>query len=73
MQKTDSQVSVVTKRKVSWAPERMSAFVVVQKAADFAETKPGKQGTALHRHSEQEEIGLQSTLISILSDLVSLS
>lgn len=70
--KADSQVSLVTKRKVSWAPERMSAYAAVQKAADFTETKPWKQGTALHRHSGQGEIGLQCTLISILSDLVSL-
>lgn len=45
----------------------MPAFV----AADFAEIKAWKQGTALHIHSEQGEIGLQNTLISILSNLVS--
>lgn len=67
MQKAGSQVSVVTKRSVSWAPEGMLAFAAVQKAADFTETKPWNQGTALHRHSEQGEIGLQSTLISNLS------
>lgn len=64
-------MSVVTKRKVSCAPERMSAFIAIQKAADLGETKPWKQGTALH--TKQEELGLQSTLISVLSDLVSQS
>lgn len=49
----------------------MSAFIAIQKAADLGETKPWKQGTALH--TKQEELGLQSTLISVLSDLVSQS
>lgn len=51
----------------------MPAFVAIQKAADFAKIKPWKQGTALHTHREQGEIGLQNRLISILSALVSLS
>lgn len=49
----------------------MPAFVAIQEAADIAELKPWKQGTASHTHSEQGEIGLQNTSISILSDLVS--
>lgn len=48
----------------------MPAFVAIQEAADFAEIKLWKQGTALHAHSEQGEIGLQNIFISSLANLV---